>query len=330
MDYRTAGVDISKGDRLVARIKAMMGDAGAVIGHFGGAIPFPSADYKEPLLVSSMDSVGTKTAVAKAMKMHRGIGRDLVQHCINDIAVCGAEPLFFLDYIAMGEMDVELAAEVVGGVIDACRDWNCALVGGENAEMPGVYNADEYDLVGCITGVVEKSEFIDGKSITAGDVLIGFPSVGLHTNGYSLARRVVEMSGLNYQTRLPELGTTIGEALLAEHRCYLNEIRELRRNFKVKGLAHITGGGLPGNVPRIIPRGLIPEFMWGSWREPPIFNAIRKFGSVPEADMRSTFNLGVGLVAVVDPQHAESLLSHFPDGLYAPFRIGSVRKADET
>jgi len=328
VDYKLAGVDISRGNRLVARIKAMMGVAGAAIGHFGGAIPFPGSGYNEPLLVSSMDGVGTKTAVAKAMKMHRGIGRDLVHHCINDIAVCGAEPLFFLDYIAMRVMDVDLATEVVGGVVDACRIWNCALVGGENAEMPGVYQPDEYDLIGCITGVVERSEYIDGRNITAGDVLIGFPSTGLHTNGYSLARKVVEMSGLDYHIKLSELGTTIGEALLAEHRCYLKEIRELKSSFKVKGLAHITGGGLPGNVSRIISKGFCAEFEWGSWCEPPIFGVIRKYGSVPENDMRSTFNLGVGLVAIVDPGEAEKILIEFPVELQKPNKIGAIRKVE--
>jgi len=324
MNYRSAGVDITKGDRLVARIKSMMGETGNRLGHFGGAVPFSLQEYKEPLLVSSIDSVGTKSAVALSMNRHDGIGQDMVHHSINDIACCGADPLYFLDYFAMGEMDVDLAAEVIGGVVEACKMWKFPLVGGENAEMPGVYREGEYDLVGAITGVVESSEYIDGSSIAEGDILVGFPSSGLHTNGYSLARKVIDETDLDYTTITPELGMSVGDALLAVHYCYLSEIRELKRKFNVKGLAHITGGGLPGNVSRIIPSGLIAEFDWGAWGEPPIFNFLRVNGDIPEADMRSTFNLGVGLVAVVDPDQAQAVEMEFPTGLNKPMRIGRV------
>ncbi len=324
MNYRSAGVDISKGDRLVAKIKSMMGETGSRIGHFGGAVPLAVDQYREPLLVSSIDGVGTKTAVAMAMRQHRGVGRDMVHHSINDIACCGADPLFFLDYFAMGVMDVELAAEVIGGVVDACRRWDFPLIGGENAEMPDVYHQGEYDLVGSITGIVERSQYIDGSGIVEGDILIGFPSSGLHTNGYSLARRVVERSDVEYETVLPELGESVGSALLAEHRCYLGEIRELRNRAKLKGLAHITGGGLPGNVSRILPSGLTARFNWGEWVEPPVFDLLRRKGDIPEGDMRSTFNLGIGLVAVVDEATAREIEIDFPSDLYRPFRAGKV------
>lgn len=324
MDYRSAGVDISKGDSLVARIKAMMGSAGERIGHFGGVVPFPRDEYIEPLLVSSVDSVGTKTAVAMALNIHDGIGLDMVHHSINDIACCGAEPLYFLDYFAMASLNVDLAAEVIGGVIAACERWKVRLIGGETAEMPGVYREGEYDLVGAITGVVEKSDYIDGFGIVDGDVLIGFASSGLHTNGYSLARKVVEVSDIEYDTVIPELGMTVGEALLAEHRCYLDEIQVLKHNYNVKGLAHITGGGIIGNVKRIIPDGLRAEIDWDSWDEPPIFNLLRVKGNIPEDDMRRTFNLGIGLVAVLAPERAQSAIQEFPAELHRPLRVGEV------
>ena len=322
MDYRSAGVDIDKGDRIVDRIKAMMGSSGARIGHFGGAIPFPVDRYRKPLLISSIDSVGTKVMIATAVGRHDSVGLDLVYHCINDIACCGAEPIAFLDYIAMGTMDEDIATAAVSGIIEACQRWDVLLVGGETAEMPGVYRAGEYDLVGVINGVVEESEFIDGKSISAGDVLIGFSSNGLHTNGYSLARKVLESVG--YNTYMPELDQTVGEALLAVHRCYLDEIRQLKSLGRIKGLAHITGGGLSGNIARIIPKGLRVELDWGNWSEPPIFSIIRRMGDVPEEDMRRAFNLGIGLVAVLDPKTAKKVFSDFSEALTGLLRIGEV------
>jgi phosphoribosylformylglycinamidine cyclo-ligase len=344
MDYRSAGVDISKNDRLIARIKTMMGKSGAGIGHFGGAFPFLTKGYKEPLLISSIDSAGTKTAVAIAVNQHDGIGRDILHHSINDIACCGAEPLYFLDYIAMSNLDEEIAASLIQGMIEASQKWDVKLAGGELAEMPGVYQPNEYDLVITINGVVEKSEYIDGSGIKSGDILIGFPSAGLHTNGFSLARKVVEETGLSYGSLIPPSfagenpesipprsaggeskgGVTIADALLAEHRCYLNEIRELKRNYNVKGLAHITGGGLPGNVSRIIPTGFEAEFDWGSWDEPPIFGLLREAGEIPEDDMRTTFNLGVGLVAVLNPESAKTIIKNFPKRLHTPFVVGKV------
>ena len=302
----------------------MLGSAGKGLGHFGGAIAFPADKYKQPLIISSIDGVGTKVKIAAAMGKYDTIGSDLVNHSINDIACCGAEPLAFLDYIAMSSIDVDIAADVIQGIVNACKQWNVSLAGGENAEMPGVYCEGELDLVGSILGVVEQSKYVNGKDIKAGDVLIGFPSNGLHTNGYSLARRVVSAAGKAFDEFLPELGTTIGEALLKIHYCYLAEIRILLANFETKGLAHITGGGIPGNVSRIIPDGLMAHIEYGCWTEPPIFDLLRKWGQTPEEDMRSTYNLGIGLIAVFDAVEVEGVLKHFADYPVKPVRIGVV------
>lgn len=324
MDYKQAGVDIAKGERIVQRIKTLMGEAGKRIGHFGGAMPFPMSGYRKPLLVSSIDGLGTKGAVAAVLGRYEGVGRDLVHHSINDIAVCGAEPLFFLDYVAMAALDEEVVMLLVRGMNEACARWEVALVGGETAEMPGVYQPSEFDLVGTITGIVEQDGCIDGRTVGSSDILVGFPSVGLHTNGFTLARRVFRDAGIGYERNLPELEMTVGEALLAEHRCYLDEIRVLKKDYAVKGLAHITGGGLPGNVVRIIPKGLRAEVNWGSWSEPAIFGVIRSLGKVPEDDMRRTFNLGIGLVAALDPVVAKQALAEFPESLVKPVRVGMV------
>ena len=325
MDYRTAGVDVEQGDRLVARLKAMMGAAGARIGHFGGMIPIPVERYRKPLLVNSIDSVGTKVMVAVALGKYDGIGRDMLHHAINDIACCGAEPLAFMDYVAMPKLDETLFTGLLGSIVAACEEWKVPLVGGETCEMPGVYQAGEFDLVGAISGVVEADEVIDGRDIHEGDVIIGFASDGLHTNGFSLSRRVFEDAGLDYRAQVSELGCTLGEALLTVHYCYIREIRLLKSEFQVKGLAHITGGGLEGNSSRIMPQGLHPWFDWSCWPEPPIFGLIRRLGNVPEADMRRTFNLGIGLTAVLGPDAASYMLSGFPKELKRPIRIGIVK-----
>ncbi|MBM3325612.1 MAG: phosphoribosylformylglycinamidine cyclo-ligase [Calditrichaeota bacterium] len=325
MDYRDAGVDIEKGDRIVAGIKRLMGESGSCIGHFGGAIPLPCAGRRNPLLVSSIDGVGTKATVASVLGRYADVGRDLVHHSINDIAVCGAEPLFFLDYIAMGRMDEESAIAAVGGIIKTCQRWGIALVGGETAEMPGVYRDNKFDLVGSITGCVEADEFIDGHSIQEGDWLIGFPSTGLHTNGYSLARQVLHDAAIEYDEYIVELGSTVGDALLAEHRCYLDVIRILKKDFQPRGLAHITGGGLEGNTKRIIPTGLKVVFDWGNWYEPPIFDLIQRIGEVLEEEMRHTFNLGIGLVAILSPVSAQSALDR-SDWEFPPVLVGKVVK----
>lgn len=328
MDYRTSGVDIAAGDKVVAGIKKLMGDQGGRIGHFGGAFPLDLKGYKKPMLISSVDGVGTKVSVAAACGMYETIGRDMVHHAIGDIAVCGAEPLFFLDYIAMGKMNPASAVAVIKGAVEACQKQGVALVGGETAEMPGVYVPGELDFVGCIVGVVDQDAYLDGHSIVEGDILIGIPSVGLHTNGFSLARRVFTDANYSYDRFVPELGTSLGDALLNEHYCYLDPIR-LMKKHKAKGFAHITGGGLEGNTKRIIPDGLRAEFNW-RWNELPIFSLIRRLGAVPEEDMRSTFNLGIGLVGAFSPKDAASLLkAEWPWQEVSPLVVGMVAKAEE-
>ncbi len=324
MDYRLAGVDISKGERLVGKIKAMMGSAGAGIGHFGGSIPLNTANMSKPLLVSSIDGVGTKMKIAQKMQNFGTVGMDLVHHCINDIACCGAEPITFLDYIAMAVMDVDVAAEVIGGIVEACGNWNVALVGGENAEMPGVYVEGELDLVGCITGLVDQKSFIDGSTIADGDVLIGFASLGLHTNGYSLAREIVKTCTPGYYHTPDGWSENLGNILLANHKCYLKEIQELKNNYAIKGLAHITGGGLEGNTSRIVPKGLKANFDWNSWQTLDIFSYLQEMGKIADEDMRSSFNLGIGLVAITNAVQAQEIVNNFPVDLVPPQIIGKI------
>lgn len=327
MDYRKAGVDIDKGHDLLDRIKAMMGSTSAGLGHFGGAVPLRIQGIAKPLLVSSIDGVGTKAKVALIMDQLDTVGQDLVHHSINDIACCGAEPIAFLDYIAMDNMDVEKAATIISGIVTACKRWDVTLTGGESAEMPGVYIPGEFDLVGAIYGVVDESRFINGDSIRENDVILGFPSNGLHTNGYTLARKVVDTSDLDYTDQLPDGEGSIGENLLKVHTCYLSEIRQLKSNYNVKGLAHITGGGLPGNTSRIIPKGLSAKFTRDSWQPLEIFSWLRKSGAIPDADMITTLNMGIGLVAVFDPKDAIDVLNAFPDDLLKPIEIGSIISA---
>ena len=324
MDYRSTGVDVSKNDQLVDRIKEMMGASGERIGHFGGAVALPDAQEARRLIVSSVDSVGTKVKIASALGKYDTIGQDLVHHCINDIACCGAEPLAFLDYYAASTIDVDAASESIRGVINACERWGVALVGGEAAEMPGVYRENEFDLVGTVIGLVDEDKYLTGEGISEGDLLLGFASNGLHTNGYSLARGIVKENNISYLDRMPGTEITFGDALLAIHRCYLEEIRVLKETGLLKGLAHITGGGIHGNVSRVIPKGLNAQFNWGCWSEPPVFTALRKLGNVPEDDMRRTFNLGIGLVAVVDSSSFEDISVKFPEELIKPQVVGRV------
>lgn len=325
MDYRTAGVDVLRAERIVERVKRMMGEAGQRIGHFAGLAPLPVPGRKW-FLVTSIDGVGTKTRVAAALNRWEGLGRDLVHHSLNDLACTGAEPVSFVDYIAMARLDEEVGERILSGLVDACRGWNLPLVGGETAEMPGVYQPGEVDLVGAINGVVDEENLLDGRSATEGDILLGFASEGLHTNGFTLARRVLDDAGVNYGSYLDELGETVGEALLRVHYCYLNEIKALKSAGPVKGLAHITGGGLEGNTVRIVPKGLRPEFFWGKWDQPPVFGLIKRLGKVPEEDMRRTFNLGIGLVAIASPETAQAVQGSFPSELKAPQVVGILRR----
>ena len=304
--YRDAGVDIAAGEETVGRIKGLVRQTFtpgvlADIGAFGGFFALDTAAYREPVLVSSIDGVGTKLKVAVRAGRHDTVGQDLVNHCVNDIAVCGARPLFFLDYLGTGRLEPDVAEQIVTGFVTACKANGCALIGGETAEMPGIYSDGDYDLAGSIVGVVERDGVIDGRRVEAGDVLLGLPSTGLHTNGYSLARAVL-FEHFGVDDRPDELGgETVGEVLLRVHRSYLDAIQALVRDDLAHGFAHITGGGLEGNTKRILPDGLRLDVDWSAWERPAIFELIGRLGDVPEDDMRSTFNLGVGLVAVVPP-----------------------------
>jgi len=308
--YKSSGVDLVAGENTVSRIKDYVrstfnSNVLTDIGHFGGMFKFDSDKYKEPVLVSSVDGVGTKLKVAIELGKHNTIGQDLVNHCVNDIAVCGAEPLFFLDYLAFGKLDEDTASEIVKGFSIACKENDCALIGGETAEMPGIYMERDYDLSGTIVGVVDKENILDGRNIQTGDLLIGFLSNGLHTNGYSLARKVLlEKYNLNDYIKL--INKTLGEELLRVHKSYLKLIRELKSNVNVKGLSHITGGGIIGNTSRIIPEGLNLKIHWGNWDTPPVFKLIQNTGNISNDEMRKVFNQGIGLIVVV-PQEQEEM-----------------------
>jgi phosphoribosylformylglycinamidine cyclo-ligase len=326
--YKRAGVNIDEADRAVASIRTMARrtftpNVMTDIGSFGGG--FRLTGYKDPVLISSADGVGTKIKLAFLTGVHSTIGEDLVNHCVNDIAVQGAEPLYFLDYFAVGRLDAKVAAQVVSGIARGCKANQCALIGGETAEMPGLYAEGEYDLAGFITGVVERKNMITGASIKAGDVLLGLPSTGLHTNGYSLARMLLfEVAGHHAGTEIAELGGSIAEELLKIHRSYLAPLRALRDAGLLKGAAHITGGGITENTPRILPKGLGVRIKVGSWPVLPVFEILRKIGRIPENDWRRTFNLGIGMIVVVSPRHvkdAERILGSLREDYY---RIGEV------
>ncbi len=306
--YRDAGVDIDEADRAVSHIKKLaratftrgvMTDIGA----FGAG--FQLSGWKKPVLVSSADGVGTKLKVAFLADRHDTVGQDLVNHCVNDIGVLGATPLFFLDYYATGKLHAEVARQVVSGLSRAARENGCALIGGETAEMPGLYAAGEYDLAGFIVGAVERNRMLSGATIRPGDVLLGLPSNGLHTNGYSLARKLLfERAGYGVKTYLPELGSTVGDELLKVHRSYLKPIQALASKGLLKGAAHITGGGITDNTPRVLPPGIGIEVDTAAWRIPAIFELLRRLGRIPDEDYRRTFNLGIGMILVAGKQNA--------------------------
>jgi len=312
--YKDAGVNIDEADRAVDEIRKMARStftAGVLtdIGSFGGA--FRLKGFRDPVLISSADGVGTKLKLAFSTGRHSTIGEDLVNHCVNDIAVQGAKPLFFLDYFATGKLDARVAAEVVSGIARGCRANGCALIGGETAEMPGFYPEGEYDLAGFIVGAVERKQMLTGRSIREGDILLGLPSNGLHTNGYSLARKL-----------LPNADRATVEELLQLHRSYLKPLRKLHDADLLKGAAHITGGGITENTPRILPKGLGARIEFGSWPILPIFELLRKLGDIPEDDWRRTFNLGIGMVVVVrDAKKSKKLLDRLKEPWY---QIGSV------
>ena len=309
MDYRSAGVNIDAADEVVRRVRGLAQKTftrGVLsdIGAFGGLFQPDLEGVERPVLVASADGVGTKLKVAFLADRHDTVGIDLVNHCVNDILVQGAEPLFFLDYLATGRVAPDVLEAVVRGLADGCAQNGCALLGGETAEMPGFYAAGEYDLAGFIVGLVARDRLIDGSGIRPGDLLLGLPSSGLHTNGYSLARRIVfDTLQLSVDARVEELGATVGDELLRPHRSYMRPVRRLMASGDplVKGLAHITGGGLTDNLPRVLPAGTAARVNRGSWRVPPVFGFLQREGGVPEEDMYRTFNMGIGMVAVVAP-----------------------------
>ena len=303
--YKSAGVDINAGDELVNRIKSNVKSTFnknvlADIGHFGSFYQVDLSEFENPVLVSSVDGVGTKLKIAFMMDKHDTIGQDLVNHCVNDIAVCGAVPQYFMDYLAFGKLFPSKAEEIINGFAKACRENNVALVGGETAEMPGIYDQNEYDVSGTIVGLVDKDKIIDGSKVEKGDVLIGFKSNGLHTNGYSLARKVL-FDKFSVNDTPEGFERSLGEELLAIHKSYLHLIRKLIGNLNVKAFSHITGGGIVGNTKRVIPENLSIKVNWNSWEEPQIFQLIKKTGNIDDNEMRQVFNLGIGLIGVFSP-----------------------------
>lgn len=326
--YEDAGVSIKTGDETVDKIKnyaksTFNKSVLADIGLFGAFFQPDLTEYKEPVLVSSVDGVGTKLKVAIELNKHDTIGQDLVNHCVNDIAVCGAEPLFFLDYMAFGKLDSSVAAGIVKGFSIACKENGCALIGGETAEMPGVYKIGDYDLSGTIVGIVEKSKIIKGNNIVSGDVLIGIPSSGLHTNGYSLARKVL-LEKYKLAERISSVNKTLGEELLTVHRSYLKLIRKMKNKLEVKGISHITGGGIVGNTKRILPGGLKLKIDWSKWEVPAIFKLIQDTGEISDEEMREVFNMGIGLVFVISKENIESVMKLAKELNEQPIVIGEV------
>jgi phosphoribosylformylglycinamidine cyclo-ligase len=306
--YAKAGVNIDANDRAVDLIgqyarATFRPEVLSGVGFFGGLFEFKG--YEEPVLVSSVDGVGTKLNIANVLDKHDTIGIDIVNHCVNDILTCGAEPLFFLDYIGIGKLLPEKVAAIAEGLASACREVGCALIGGETAEMPGLYTGEDYDLVGFIIGVVEKEQIVMGKTIAVGDTIIGLPSSGLHTNGYSLVRKIFGETKSVLDTNYPELGRTLGEELLEPHRGYYHQLKPLLP--LIKGMAHITGGGLTGNVPRILPEEMTAKLRRGKWLIPPVFQLIQQRGNVDQQEMYRVFNMGIGMVLICSPQDANQL-----------------------
>jgi phosphoribosylformylglycinamidine cyclo-ligase len=330
MDYKASGVDIDAGNETVRRIKGLARSTFtpavlSEIGSFGGLFRMDPDRFTEPVLVSSADGVGTKLKVAFRANRHDTVGIDLVNHCVNDILVQGAEPLFFLDYLATGRLSPDVAESLVRGMAEACLDNGCALLGGETAEMPGFYAAGEYDVAGFIVGVVSRAQVIDGRSIVAGDRLVALPSSGLHTNGYSLARRIAfDLQGLSVDTWVPELEATVGDVLLRPHRTYLPVIRPLLGSRCVKGMAHITGGGIPGNLPRVLPDGLGFSLDRGSWATPPVFAWLQRAGGIADDEMFRAFNMGVGLILICGSETVDQVVEELRGAGEAAWIIGEV------
>ena len=336
LSYRDAGVDIDAQDEGLRRIKAMLlatrtKGVLADLGSFGGMFAPDLNGLKEPVLVASCDGVGTKLKVAFMTGIHNTVGHDLVNHCVNDILVQGATPMFFLDYVAMGRLEPAVLASVVEGVAGGCRENGCALLGGETAEMPGFYADGTYDVAGFIVGLVDKQRVIDGRSIRVGDVLYALPSAGLHTNGYSLARKIFfEVAGKGPDDRVDGLQATIGAALLAPHRSYLGALRGAIGAGLIRGLAHITGGGLTDNLPRILPDKTAARIERGTWPVLPVFSVMQQIGRVKDEEMYRAFNMGVGMVCAVAPENAAAFTAQLDAGGEKYFRIGAIVPGERT
>lgn len=332
ISYKDAGVDIDAGNLAVEKMKGFVKstyrpEVLTDLGSFAGLFALNVQKYKEPVLISGTDGVGTKLRVAQILDKHDTIGIDAVAMCVNDILVQGAEPLFFLDYIAVGKLDPDKVADIVKGVAEGCKQSLCSLIGGETAEMPGFYGEDEYDIAGFAVGVADKSKIITGEKVAAGDVLIGLPSTGLHSNGFSLARKVLLEGNLKADDYLEELGATVAEAMLVPTRLYVQDILPLLEKVDIHGMCHITGGGLIENLPRVYGKDLAAEIDTSTWQTPPIFDVMQKQGGIADDEMYRVFNMGVGFVIMVDAADADQVLSECPDG----FVMGKVvPKADRS
>ena len=334
MTYKDSGVDIDAGNTFVKMIKPLVKattrpEVMADIGGFGGLFSLNASKYKNPVLVSGTDGVGTKLKIAFMADRHDTVGIDLVAMCVNDIVVQGAEPLFFLDYLATGRLDPAKAADIVKGISAGCVQAGCALIGGETAEMPGFYADGEYDIAGFTVGVVDRENLIDGSSITVGDKLIGLASSGLHSNGYSLARKVIfERMGLSIDSIIPETGNVVADELLTPTRIYVKSILNLLRDFPINGIAHITGGGLLENIPRVLPHGCKAVIQKGSWQIPDIFNILKQAGNIEESEMFRTLNCGIGMVLVVPEAQTEDIMIRLSGLHETAFIIGEIAKCD--
>ncbi|MEW6418021.1 MAG: phosphoribosylformylglycinamidine cyclo-ligase [Nitrospirota bacterium] len=332
LTYKEAGVDIDEGERFVKLISSLVKktfrqEVITDIGSFNALFNLNVKKYKKPVLVSGTDGVGTKLKIAFMMDRHDTVGIDLVAMCVNDILTSGAEPLFFLDYFATGRLDSKKTTEVIKGIVKGCKEAGCSLIGGETAEMPGFYSEDEYDLSGFAVGVVNKEKIIDGSKIKEGDAIIGIASNGLHSNGYSLVRKVFfESKKMKIDAYIPDLGTILGEELLKSTKIYVKAFMALKDKLKIKGMAHITGGGIPGNLPRILPKGICANIKAIAWPVHPIFRLIKEMGNVPEEDMKKTFNMGIGYVMVVSANKAEDTISILNKSGYKAFNIGNTEK----
>tara|TARA_B100000614_G_scaffold144573_1_gene128622 strand:- start:3449 stop:4441 length:993 start_codon:yes stop_codon:yes gene_type:complete len=327
--YKEAGVDIEAADKAIENIKTNVKktfnkNVISNLGSFGACFKFPKDDYKSPILVSSADGVGTKLKLAFMSNKHKSIGQCLINHCVNDILVMGAKPLFFLDYYATGKLQNDIFEDVIYGLSKACKENNCALIGGETAEMPGFYSDDEYDLCGTIVGVVDQEYMLSSRTITKGDILIGLPSTGLHTNGYSLARKVL-LNKYKINDFIPELDKELSESLLAVHKSYLPVLEPILKEKWLLGLSHITGGGIIGNTKRILSSDQSLHIDWNGWEWPQIFKLIQKDGNVPTSDMRNSFNLGIGMIMVVKSSEVKKATDYLNDNNEKFYLVGEVK-----